>query len=348
MVIASRAPSSLSTWAGRFGLLVLGLVLAAGAAEVWARLDPRSLRRFNSRLHFNSADVEVHQAVPGPLLYRLSPGARLERFEGDGRSYQVEITAEGARAPGDAQHHEPEALRILFFGASTVYGPGLASNETIPARLEAALEAEGRSASVENFGTSAYVTAQMALLAVEKLQQQDADLVLVLLTNRGPRPFLAAGSYLDRDHSPWFRRDPSLFLEVFPASTDPERPWLLWVLGRSALLRYAFAGRVDPPQVPDWPATVAQRENERLEQLCAARGIDLVYLLHPVQRAAGSPPPPEGHPDIPDQVPLERVVRLAPWFTRGVIWMHHPKAAGADRYAQAVARALEAGGWLDR
>ncbi len=64
-----------------------------------------------------------------------------------------------AFGPAQAQSNAPPAFRLLAFGDSLIHGYGLASGQTLPERLEAALEARGLSVEVINGGNSGDTTA---------------------------------------------------------------------------------------------------------------------------------------------------------------------------------------------
>jgi hypothetical protein len=129
---------------------------------------------------------DEHSPVPADL-------AAGDLDESGGRPYSVSISEHGTRGPTYPEPKAEEVFRVHFFGASTLYGAGMNNNETMAAYLQGALEElapPGQRIEVWNYGTSAYVLTQMALLAQRELEDHDPDLILVLHTNVGRRPFL--------------------------------------------------------------------------------------------------------------------------------------------------------------
>jgi acyl-CoA thioesterase-1 len=82
------------------------------------------------------------------------------------------LLASGTAAPADG------ALRILAFGDSLTAGYGLSENDSLPARLQAALAAKGVSAVVVNGGVSGDTTAG-GLARLDWALADDPDLVIV-------------------------------------------------------------------------------------------------------------------------------------------------------------------------
>ena len=87
----------------------------------------------------------------------------------------------GPAAFGSAQSDAAPAFRLLAFGDSLIHGYGLASGQTLPERLEAALEARGFSVEVINGGNSGDTTASGRTRLDWALGEQPPDLALVAL-----------------------------------------------------------------------------------------------------------------------------------------------------------------------
>ena len=86
-----------------------------------------------------------------------------------------------AFGPAQAQSNAPPAFRLLAFGDSLIHGYGLASGQTLPERLEAALEARGLVVEVINGGNSGDTTASGRTRLDWTLGEEPPDLVLVAL-----------------------------------------------------------------------------------------------------------------------------------------------------------------------
>ncbi len=84
-----------------------------------------------------------------------------------------------AFGPAQAQSDAAPAFRLLAFGDSLIHGYGLASAQTLPERLEAALEARGHSVEVINGGNSGDTTASGRARLDWTLGGEPSDLALV-------------------------------------------------------------------------------------------------------------------------------------------------------------------------
>jgi hypothetical protein len=193
-------------WFALGGALV-AMVGAVVLAEGVVRMADPDMRLVNKLVYHQNADVAAHQPDPNPdLLFRLRPG---RHAIGTGTAQRiVTINSFGARGPERPAAKPTGVFRILCFGASNVYGARVADDETWPAQLEAVLNS-GATVRYEvwNFGTSAYVALQMAVLAREKIEPLAPDLVLFAPSNLAERAFLWGD-----DASAHFARDPQLSL----------------------------------------------------------------------------------------------------------------------------------------
>src|SRR5262249_46061030 len=78
----------------------------------------------------------------------------------------------------------PGITRILFLGDDVVSGYGVAPEEVIPKRLEAALKARGRPVEVLNFGVSGYDTQQeVEFFQIRGIKYQPDVVVLAYVLN---------------------------------------------------------------------------------------------------------------------------------------------------------------------
>ncbi len=96
-----------------------------------------------------------------------------------------------------------------------------------------------------NLGVSGYNNLQISAMAEEALARFSPDLLLVAMSNWGPRHFLANAPDLAAN----YRADPTLWLEVFPESYLAFPPWppreaRLWLLSHLGLYRLALAARL--------------------------------------------------------------------------------------------------------
>lgn len=202
---------------------LIALLIAVVSLEGGVRLfgiDQRLLRR---GLFHQQADLPVHQCSNDPQLhYELRPGAQFTGTGPGGQPYNVSIDESGARRPAHPRQKGPGVFRILCLGGSTMYGAGVEDGETIPARLEARLNAlSPASSSVRyeawNFGTSAYVLRQVAQLARQQMTSLQPDLILIQMHNVGRRPFLASDECSGVDPTQDADAGRRFFLEQFPA-----------------------------------------------------------------------------------------------------------------------------------
>jgi len=328
---------------------LLSTVCSLVAGDVWVHHQGRDTALVAKVLYYQNGDPMVHRASQDPVLhYELRPGARYQA-PGPPRPYTVTIGDQGQRAPLHPLPKPPGAVRILFLGGSTVYGAALDDQETLPARLEAALDQRLGAGRVEvwNFGTSAYTRTQQSRLGTRKLEEVPGfDLVLTMVTNRGRRAFLPTQAQ-GGGFWPYLAADPDAWLENFPPpQTGPlaGRPVLhLQLLRHSALYRVDRARRVgldrEPPDNP-WAEDAAQREALALKAAGGARGVPVAYILYP-QRGHGGTPSID--PALGDTIlNLERPGLTDPMYEI------HPPAWVLDAHAQALADGLLKDPTLDK
>jgi hypothetical protein len=163
------------------------------------------------------------------------------------RGRYVNIDARGYRWGGDQPPWppRPEAFNIFFFGGSTTFGYGLPDDQTIPAYLQAALEARScnRAVAVYNFGRGFYYSSQERALFER------------LLTS-GVEPDLAI--FLDGLNDYFYRDDVPSFTEPLVAVMNGEAGKLVPATDRlthripitraaSAVMRRLAPAPVDTP-----------------------------------------------------------------------------------------------------
>lgn len=132
-------------------------------------------------------EIVIRMVVGHPLPERLPMTiVRAHRTRGwemvphaDHYTYQhlVRVNGLGLRGPEVPEAKAPGERRVLVLGDSTVYGQGVADDETVPARLEKALDRPGT--TVINGGLRAYSTAQELALLKELGEKIRPDLVVL-------------------------------------------------------------------------------------------------------------------------------------------------------------------------
>ncbi len=184
---------------------VLALVAALAVSEIVVRVFSFDWRYAKKLLYYQNADINVHEPVDDPeLLFRLKPGDYF--FE----IYSVFINRWRARSPERPSAKPAGTFRILVYGGSNVYGSNLDNDQSWPAQLEQKLAATHRTPiEVWNFGTSSYVSGQMARLAEITDRALAADVVLLAMSNVGSRAFL-----MDQPVEPLFAEYPQLWREL--------------------------------------------------------------------------------------------------------------------------------------
>jgi hypothetical protein len=342
--------------------LLARLLLAAAAllaalllVEAGVRLTRIDGAMMSRTLYYQGGRLPLHQVVDDPdLLYTLRPGARDEMVPYQGDPCAIRIDSMGARGPQREALPRAGATRILFFGASTIFGVGVCDDQTLPAALERALDQRRPGPhEVLNFGTSAYTGSQVVHRArVELARVEGVDLLVLLPTNVGRRPFLDGEEQQKLDYYRFFRADPILWLENFYR----ERPWpglslrvtnrLHWGwLRASALYRYAAIRGIPSDRTNmGWNPYVAERaarEAEQLEAEAAARGVAVVYVLYPQTDSQRPGFRERTYPFGSAWIGLDR-----PGLEAGDLDLH-PTAPRLAAHAEILAERLIEGGWLE-
>lgn len=162
-----------------------GCLLAVGALEIAVRV-----LRLAPSASIGSVDADDFERVPG----LLTPGQRLRSLEKPALPHDIRINAHGYRGPDLADARAAAGLRILAVGDSFTYGDFVDDDESLPARLEAALEDRlaPRCGGVEvvnaGIGGSTIVThAQM----VHRARALEPDVVLLTFSENDVSDLLA-------------------------------------------------------------------------------------------------------------------------------------------------------------
>lgn len=292
-------------------LVLVGLVLpgvVADRALGWLEVDWKLVE---STLYYNEADPPLFQVSEDVFLhYEMSPGAE---YSGQGPygPYTAGVDRWGARTPEHPWDKPAGTLRVLYFGASTVFGANVSDAQTLPARLEERLRnALGQEVEVWNFGNSGHGASQIARLARRELARiPEPDLALVTLSGHTRRPFLppwpvrpmqGGDATLEVvgpvDNRALFHQDPSLWTENFPQA--PLAPLLGSRLGGALhgfglrhlpSYRYLAALTVDweterPPSDGLWSLGIG--ELQALEADARRLGVPLAWVNPPQLQGA--------------------------------------------------------------
>ncbi|MEE2749907.1 MAG: hypothetical protein VX519_00625 [Myxococcota bacterium] len=303
--------------------------------EIWVRHLELDRQWIASTLYYQESDLAVQQTSEDPILhYELAPGSTLEARSRWGGTYLATIGPQGAR--GNAHDLQPsqEVFRVLFFGASTVYGVEVSDHETLPSRLEYHLQEsapDGAQIEVWNFGTPAYVPAQMARLAHQKIQSiPEVDLVVMMPTNRGRRAFLGGPDRLAKNYQFFFENDPILWPENFPGPGFMPATAHLWGLNHLASYRWAWISlsheRLRHASTNESTQALSAREMSALEARAATRDIPIVHA---------------GYPPLSDTTELPAALQdLSPEKQKAGLEDRHPSPEILDLHARSLAADL--------
>ena len=333
-------------------LLVPKLVLALGALLVavlaaeltlrWSGVDEQAVA---GSLYMQQVHLDLHRSSTDPYLrYELRPSTS-KTGRGPYGPFVMRVNARGARGPERDRERGEGVVRILLFGASSVFGEFVGDEQTVAARLEHALAdavraAHGEAARVEvwNFGTSAYNLAQMSRLARQRVRELPADLVVVMGSNRGRRAFLA-GAVEGPPVLEVFAADPTSWAESFPPPARWYGGGLALGVRHLALVRVPWAGRIarGPPLDPGPGDAEGAREARRMHEELEQSGVPVVFTAVPGTqfRAAG-----DVYPGLEAAcfVSLDRSAAPPEWTNT------HPPPEILDGWAQALASGL--GSWV--
>jgi hypothetical protein len=335
-------PRTRRPWRGAALALLLGCAAAMGLAEAWVRRIQLDSRLVAQSLWWQSVDVDACQVSEDPFLhYELRPGTSLAK-QGPWGPYRITVNTQGARGGPATPLKPPDTLRLLCFGGSSMFGAGVGDEETVCTRLALHLEALGVDpphVQPWNFGTNAYNLAQVAHLARARIDDLEPDLVLVLLSNTGRRPFLLTPAVAAGDRRLLTGMDGWLHEENLPTPS-----WLTprlhhFALGHSALYR-AWAGHRALTQHGTGPVSavgdaLSRHEAARLSTACTRRGLPLLYAAIP---AAFHHQPDDIHPGLPAGKFLDLDDPGQPPSYREV----HPPPAILDVWARRIAEAMVA------
>ncbi len=161
-------------------LLAFGL-FNAGAAVLLKRLPDPALEGAMTygldklqRVYPHRTEDEIRQLLheSWSRTYRYEPFTQFKEGEFSGRF--VHVSEQGFRDTGHGLPWPPAAdrLNVFVFGGSTTFGYGVSDGETIPARLQEALEPVcGEAIAVYNLARSNYFSSQESVLFQRLLAQ---------------------------------------------------------------------------------------------------------------------------------------------------------------------------------
>ena len=225
----------------RAGRLLAQLAVFLVVAELLVRLLGIDVRGLQLLVYYTDQDLEITRPSADPeLRYELVPGAvkvapisggpkiphdrmsaRIRFKRAVGRLFgkvdepyspilrRKTVNSLGFRDRPRSAAKPPGVFRIVCLGGSNTYGVDVNDEETWPARLEDALNKEGKGRfEVWNAGMIAFMLSQDAALGEKIAERYDPDLILVQHFNKGRRPFLFSWPV---QH--FFDADPSLYAE---------------------------------------------------------------------------------------------------------------------------------------
>ncbi len=338
-------------WLARGAMILAGVLLGGALAEGSVRARGLGWRTVNRSLYWQGSDLEVYRYSDDPFLhYELDPGASKEGTGPWGNRFAITVDEYGARGPAHAAGTSAETFRILLFGGSTMFGAGVDDSETIPAVLErlladpAALGAAEGDYEAWNFGNSGYVAAQAIRLARNSLATLDqVDLIVIVPTNNGRRPFLGGPDAMERDHRWFFWHDPSAYLENYPPPARVPAGIHRGLLRHSELYRYVIARqRLRMPNNPAGQEHIAAINLAEVRALWAeadSRDTKVVFAYYP--RSGRAAPPNMGF-----VVPLGGFVDLQRADRPDAFYEVHPPPEYLAQHAATLAEELLAAGYL--
>ncbi len=341
-----RAPSSLRfKIAAASVMLVVALVGLELAARFVAPIVP------GYKISPEKEEMVLLNSHPTRLWY-TAPGVK------QSAGFTASINELGLRGPLPADPKPADVPRILVVGDSSLFGHGVADNETLSAQLERALLGRGLRAEVINGGTPGYSTEQTLrfldevgwdlkpdLLLIGNLWSdnnydwfQDADLLHTVNTFSGP----LASSALFRISSTWVDRlKGGRGARIVSWTANSQVP--------------TTAGRRVP--LPQYAANLAKMMAQATEHGAGA----LVLSLTNIERIErGDSSKASWHPYFLAQAEIVRWFRV-PMVDAHVVFTTaaaepstlfvdsmHPSAKGFALLAKATARLLGDAGWPER
>lgn len=323
-----------------------GVAVVAGLVALEVGLRLKQLERVDDR-----GQSDGWHVFDARLGWRGAPGWKGEGVAG-GRRFPVRLDAAGRRMDRPVGDRPAGQRRIVVVGDSYPFGYGVAVEEALPARLEAALVASGVAVEVVNLGTCAWGVGHFRLATEELALPLRPDLIVVTLIADDLRRAQRAVS-LYGQNQPRFVLDGEGAPRLVDVPVEPPPPpgslrladhppgggsFLLWQLGQGLeRLRVAASGEGARAR---WRVGLALlRDAHRVAQ---AAGVPLVVVLMPELK---STPDDEARTLVQGLEPGVPVVDLYPAFEplgRPAFLADdpHPSPAGHAAAAEALAKAL--------
>lgn len=201
------------------------------------------------------------------LDYELAPNADLVH-----REARVRTNSLGMRAPEPDPVRVAGSLRIGVLGDSVAFGFGVEDDQTWSAHLQRRLESAlpGRRVEVLNCAVSGYGTREERLALEHKLLPLQPDLVVVGYFLNDPE-WEPVQQLRNHFHAPeWWQHS-----EILRRIAYARRKSRIEELGGGDLLRCYHNTAGEP-----WRDTVA--ELQRIQAVCAERGVPVVLVLTPL------------------------------------------------------------------
>jgi lysophospholipase L1-like esterase len=241
-----RAPAvalALAFVSGVAGLLLLELAASWSVGALAARRREDYVASLTPLLEDRAA-ADAYWRESRELVYRIGDHGlwRAQPFAGSA----LNVDAEGLRATvSPAPPAGARTPEVAVFGGSTVWGPGLPDDATIPSLLAAELAAAGRPARVRNHGGLAYVSSSETVALLAELQAGARPDVVVFLD--GVNDVLAA-EFMAPDAT-----YASRWLELSEPVLARGRAGSGWRRFRRLLSRSALAGLLRRPRAETGP-----------------------------------------------------------------------------------------------
>ena len=277
-------------WLRRVWLVAFWPSLCLVLLECFVRIGSCETSPIRRTLGYQVGDISIHRVASDHFLrYELIPGSSGTFVGGEPtpRQYTVHVNRHGARGREYPVEKSPGLFRIVCVGGSTMYGAGVADDETIAARLEVELAKHIRTRGPDdqkivveswNFGVNGYNLAQAAYLARQKIALLKPDLIVVQEYNNGAR--LLHGDLLQDEFDACLDDDPELVAEYYPPPRPSLRSAHEALFGTSMLYRLlAAAARLDS-SLSLRPVGTARELTALLDQ-AADRDVGVVFLKIP-------------------------------------------------------------------
>lgn len=152
--------------------IIVSLSVSFGVAELALRLKHRSMKNYDIEMWRYARELKRPSA--NPLLGHEHVPNRTALLQ----SAVIRLNERGLRG-GTLAARDRNERRILFLGSSITLGWGVSEAQTVTARLEAKLRADGRKVSVLNAGVGNYNSARYVTHFLESLTSVEPTDIVV-------------------------------------------------------------------------------------------------------------------------------------------------------------------------